>query len=488
MITKNFKDRDKELTLLNEAYKTNKSKLIILYGRRRVGKTELLKEFLIKNKGLYLLARQESEKEQLEKFSEQISEYFNDNILKINPFKNWDALFTYLSEKPKVPIIFDEFPYLVQSSKKLPSILQDYWDNKFSKINSFMILCGSSIMMMESLLGHKSPLYGRRTEQILLEPLKFSEACLFFPEKKSLKEKIIYFSILGGIPAYLLEFDYNKSLKENLMENLLRKNKFLYEDVMFIIKEELKEPRNYFSILNSIAKGNTKVGNIVNDTGLEKSFVNKYLSVLIKLQIIERRVPITEKNLMNSRRGLYFLKDNFFKFWFRFVFENQEYIEQDRQEILIENKIMPELNAFIGRIFEDIILSEIIKKEGYKNYLFGRWWSNELESELVGIDKKNKEILIGEVKFSKLSRSDIFKIEKSLKEKARFININGFKENYLIVCLEDEEYKVNFAKSKKTAKFSEESFENSLGSDNLANYSEFSKGDLNIIKFSELIS
>lgn len=441
MVENNFKNRHKELALLNELYQINKPKLIILYGRRRIGKTELLKEFLKKHKGLYLLARQESEKEQLEKFSRQIAEFFNDNVLKINPFLSWDSLFTYISEKPRIPIIFDEFPYLVQSSKKLPSVLQDYWDNKFSKNNAFFILCGSSIMMMESLLGHRSPLYGRRTEQILLEPLKFSDACLFFPYKISLKEKIVYYSILGGIPAYLLEFNYNKSLKENLRENLLKKNKFLYEDVMFVIKEELKEPRNYFSILDSISKGNTKIGNIVNSTGLEKSFVNKYLSVLLKLQIIERRVPITEKSIRKSRKGLYFLKDNFFKFWFRFVFENQEYIEQDRQELLIENKILPELNAFAGRIFEDIVLSEIIKNENYKDYLFGRWWSNELESELIGIDKKNKEIIIGEVKFSKLTIKDISNIEKSLKEKAKFINQFGFKERFLVVCLGNEEYR-----------------------------------------------
>jgi len=437
---KNFKNRHKELDLLDGTYKSNKPKLIILYGRRRVGKTELLKEFLRKNKGLYLLARQESEKEQLEKFSKQISEHFNDNIFKINPFTNWDSLLTYLSQKPKIPIIFDEFPYLVQSSKNLPSILQDYWDNKFSKINSFIILCGSSIMMMESLLGHKSPLYGRRTEQILLEPLKFSEATLFFPKNMSLKEKITYYSILGGIPAYLLEFDYKRTLKENLMENLLRKNKYLYEDVMFIIKEELKEPRSYFAILNSIANVNTKIGNIVNDTGFEKSFVNKYLSVLIKLQIIERRVPITEKSFRKSRRGLYFLKDNFFKFWFRFVFENQEYVEQDKQELLIESKIMPELNAFVGRAFEDIVLSEIIKKEKYKKYLFGRWWDSELESELIGIDRINKEIIIGEVKFSKLKKKDILNIEKSLKYKSKIVNNFGFKEHLFVVCLDYEEY------------------------------------------------
>jgi len=256
-----------------------------------------------------------------------------------------------------------------------------------------------------------------------------------------LKEKIIYYSLLGGIPAYLLEFDFKKSLKENLKENLLRKNKFLYQDAMFVLQEELKEPRNYFAILKSLAKGNTKIGLISNDTGLEKSFVNKYLSVLMSLQIVEKRVPITEKNSMKSRKGLYFIKDNFFKSWFKFVFENQEYIEQERQDKLIEEKILPSLNPFAGPIFEDIVLSEMVKSEKYRSYLFGRWWDRGMESDIVGIDKKNKKIIIGEVKFSKLSKKDISRIEGSIRAKAKEINHYGFDEHFMIICLDCEAYK-----------------------------------------------
>ena len=210
---------------------------------------------------------------------------------------------------------------------------------------------------------------------------------------------------------------------------------------MFVLTEELKEPRNYFSILHSIAKGNTKTGLIVNDTGLDKSFVNKYLSVLISLQLVERRVPITEKNNQKSRKGLYFIRDNFFKFWFKFVFDNQEYVEQDKQEKMIEEKIIPELNSFTGRAFEDIVLSEIIRYKEYKDYFFGRWWDRELESELIGINRETKEIIIGEVKFSQLSKRDIAHIEKDLIEKAKRINVFGFKQNFVIICLEHEDYK-----------------------------------------------
>lgn len=438
MVEKTFKNRVKELDFLNELYQKDSAKLIILYGRRRVGKTELLKEFLKKHKGLYLLARQESETEQLKKLSSQIAEFYNDEVLRLNPFNNWDSLFVYLSEKPRIPIIIDEFPYIVQASKKVTSILQDYWDSRFSKKNSFIVLCGSSIQMMEKLLGEKSPIYGRRTEQMLLEPLKFRDSCLFFPEKTALKDKIYYHSILGGMPAYLLEFDFNKSLKENIIENILKKNKFLYQDVLFTLREELREPRNYFSILYSIAKGNTKISQIVNDTGLEKSFATKYLSILIDLQLVERRIPITEKSPLKSRKGIYLLKDNFFKFWFKFVFENQEYIEQEKQEKLYDEKILPEINSFVGRIFEDVALSEISKNNQYKDYFFGRWWDNENEADIVGIDKKNKKILIGEVKFKNLSSQEINEIKLNLKVMAKKINIFGFVEHFAIVCLDCE--------------------------------------------------
>ncbi len=435
MAEKTFKNRAKELEFLHEIYLTNSAKLIILYGRRRVGKTELLREFLKKHNGLYILARQESEQEQLKKISEQIAENYSDEVLKLNPFKNWDATFTYLSQKPRIPIVIDEFPYIVQSSKKITGILQDYWDNSFSKTRSFIVLCGSSITMMEGLLGKKSPIYGRRTEQILLEPMKFSDACLFFPEAMSLHDKVVYYSILGGMPAYLLEFDFGKTLKENIINTIARKNKFLYQDVLFSLREELKEPSNYFSIVYSIAKGNSKIGNIINDTGLEKSFVSKYLRTLLNLQIIERRVPITEKNHARSRNGIYLLRDNFFKFWFKFIFENQEYVEQEKQEKLLEEKILPELNAFAGRIFEEVVLSEMIRSKTYKDYLLGRWWDRTSETDIVGIDRTNKKILIGEIKFKKLTRVEVLEIKHTLQEQAKKINTQKYEEKLIIICI-----------------------------------------------------
>ena len=427
-----FKNRTKEINILEHLYKEKKAKLIILYGRRRVGKTELLNEFARRHKALYLLARQESVKDQLNKISEEIAEFFNDDVLKLNPFQNYDALFSYLAKKD-TPIFFDEFPFLVESNKSLPSILQEYWDKHFSKKSSFIVLCGSSIRMMESLLGYKSPIYGRRTEQILLEPLKFVDACQFFP-RLSPDDKVINYAILGGTPAYLLEFDYDKPLITNLKEKMLAKNNFLYRDTLFVMQQELNEPRTYYSIIKSVAKGNTRIGNMTNDTGIEKGKITKYLSVLQDLQLIERKIPITEKDREKSRKGIYVLKDNYFKFWFRFVFGNDDYIEQNMQDKLIAEKIKPELNSFVGRAYEEIALEWIKEKKQFSNYLFGRWWNKEEEIDIVGIDRSNKRIIFGEVKWKDLNKNQVVELIGKLKKKSELVEWNDNAKKIFIIA------------------------------------------------------
>lgn len=428
-----FRDRKKEMGMLEELRKESSAKLIIIYGRRRVGKTELLNEFCRRHKALYLLARREPEREQLKKFSEEISEFFNDEVLKLNPFVNYDALFAYLAQKD-TPLLFDEFPYLIEGNKGLPSILQEYWDKAFSRKNAFIILCGSSIAMMVSLMGHKSPLYGRRTNQLLLEPLEFREAREFFPNL-SPEEQVKAYAILGGTPAYLLAFDYKKPLIANIKENALNKTRFLYNDTMFVIQQELNEPSTYYAIIKSIAKGNTKMGNIANDTGIEKGKISKYLAVLKSLQLIERTVPITEKNKEKSRKGIYLLKDNYFKFWFRFVFGNDDYIEQERQDKLLAEKIIPELAAFVGKAYESIALKWAAGQSRFKNYLFGRWWDKGEEIDIVGIDKQENSILLGEVKWKPLAKKEALGILAALKEKAERIKWgNAPKKRFMLIA------------------------------------------------------
>ncbi len=411
-----FKDRKRELAFLEGL--VGKPTLLVMYGRRRVGKTELLKEFARKSGAIYLLARRESKKDQLDKLSRELSAATGDKTLAERPLQNYDALFEYLAGLEK-PVIFDEFPYLVESSPELPSVLQDHWDNTLSGKKAYLVLCGSSISMMETLLGYKSPIYGRRTEQLPLKPLSFEDAREFIPG--TIEKQVEAYAVLGGTPGYLLELE--DGLEKTIKGKILRKNSFLGRDPEFVLREELSEPRNYFSIIKSVAKGRTSLGEICSDTGLGRGLVTKYLSVLSDLQIIERRIPFGEKK--SSRRGIYLIRDNYFRFWFRFAFENFEYVEQGMQEKLHREIILPRLDAFVGKAFEEICLGWARGEYGMP---FSGWWKGEEEIDGVGRDSRRTVLL--EAKWSRLSGGQARKELDSLRDKGEKAGFSG----ELVLC------------------------------------------------------
>lgn len=210
----------------------------------------------------------------------------------------------------------DEFPYLADGNKGISSIFQAGWDEYLKDTPIYLILCGSSIGMMEQeTLAYKAPLYGRRTGQIFVRPLPFSEARKFFPHY-NFEEALKAYCIAGGTPAYLLKLAAYSSIDEAIREEIFSTEKILYEEIEFILKEELREPRNYFSVLKAIGSNCTKVSEIINETGLEKSALHNYLFVLENLHLIEKQIPVTEKNPKASRKGRYYLKDQFFKFFY----------------------------------------------------------------------------------------------------------------------------------------------------------------------------
>jgi len=391
-----FLNRELELNALEKRYKDKNAEFIVIYGRRRVGKSEIIKRFLKGKEGVLLLAREEAEKPQLRRFSETISGYLNDSFLAKNPFQDWDAFFTYLAKlgKRRFIIALDEFPYLIRENRTLPSLIQDHWDTKLNKTKLFFIVCGSSISMMEKkVLGHKSPLYGRRTGQFLIRPFNLKDVKRYL--KKSMKTSIEIYSVFGGTPAYILAFDKRRSLFYNIENNLLRWDSFLYKDVEFLLREELSEPRYYFSILSAIGKGNTRPSHIINNTGLDKGVVGKYLSVLSDLQLVERKVPITE-NPLKSRKGLYFLKDNFFNFWFKYVYPYTEEIENNKQKRLVKEVIKPSFDQYVSLVFEDVC-KEAVSTMDYTKV--GKWWHKEDEIDIVALNERKNEILFGECKW-----------------------------------------------------------------------------------------
>ncbi len=417
-----FLDRIHELAALIRRYHSEKGELLILYGRRRVGKSELIDQFISQTHGIRLLAREESKHLQLKRISSELAGFFQDDYLLHAPFPDWDAFFVYLLKHGdrRVVIALDEFPYLVQEDASLPSLLQYYWDKDLRTTHLYIILSGSSIGLVESqLMSYKSPLYGRRTGQILLRPFRFVD---YYPYTQDIRTAITLYALFGGTPAYCLIDEPFRDLKEIVCQNLLMEDAFLFRDVECVLRMELKEPRYYYSILLSIASGNTTIGRIANDCGLEKGLVSKYLATLTDLQLIRRETPVLSGQM--SRKGIYLLNDNLFSFWFRFVYPYRKEIEMGQSEFVYDEHIAPFLSQYIGPRFEEIILDifYLFNASGIFPVRFsemGRWWHKEEEIDIVACDPKSDTILFCECKWQ--DNVHVEKIVQSLKKKAPLV-------------------------------------------------------------------
>ncbi len=451
-----FVDRKEELSFLEERFKSKTAQLIILYGRRRIGKTELLKQFSKNKKHIFFSADLSSEQEQLRQFTEAIYYETKDEFLKTQRFTSWESLLRYLftrvSVSDKIPIIIDEFPYLCVSNPALPSILQKVWDSESEKKPLFLILSGSYMSFMEKeVLSSKSPLFGRRTAQIFLKPLPFKEIRQFFPSYS--KTNLVYaYSILGGTPAYLEKFENGLTIEENVKRKILNKNEFLYEEPRFLLMEELREPSLYFAILKAIASGKTRLNEIVQDTGIEPGYkANKYLTVLRELGIVRRELPVTEEKPYKSRKSLYFIDDPFFRFWFRYVYPNISYLEDGDINYVWGEKISPDIDSFTGFVFEDICIAKIKElnlrnKLPFKAERIGRWWDKSSEIDVVAYNKEGKYMFF-ECKWRRKKLGT--KILNELKDKAEkfvtakekyfgFFSKSGFSKELIRIAKEND--------------------------------------------------
>jgi len=456
-----FINRNKELAALRRAAEEGRSQLIVIYGKRRVGKTALVKEFAKDLPHIYFLADKTPDRDQLAQLSEKVALHFQDDFLLSRGFGTWQDFFKYIRSKvdlprsPSVPvsqpqstaqtiaaapsasgapapqptpaaaqlvIIFDEFPYLIESNPAIPSLFQKGWDEELSSAGVFLILLGSSMGMMETeVLGHKSPLFGRRTGQILVQPLSFTDARPFFPALSD-DTFMHWYGILGGTPAYLLQFDPAVDFRENIRRRILAPEAYLYREPDFILREELREPRNYFAILRAVSMGKTRPAEIINETGFDKNMVGKYLSVLTDLKIIRREVPVTEWGFEKSKKGLYLLEDPFFRFWFRYVYPNRSFIEEGEIDYLLDRKILPSLDRFISWSFEEVCRARVRGgiPQGIRFNRVGRWWSKEGEIDILGLNDDESAALFGEAKWSVNPVGD--DILENLERKARLVD------------------------------------------------------------------
>ncbi|MDA8273046.1 MAG: ATP-binding protein [Deltaproteobacteria bacterium] len=421
-----FIDREHELSFLEEKWKEDKAQFIVLWGKRRVGKTELVKRFIKNKPGVYFLSESVSPKDQLSRFSKTIGGFFEEPLLLTRGFTEWEEMFEYVFlKKKKFVLIIDEFPYLFASNPAILTIFQKAWDEYWSKSDIFLIILGSSISMMENeVLGYRSPLYGRRTAQWMLNPLPFKAAASFRKEKP-FEDKLLHFAVAGGIPEYWLKFDPSKSFKENLLLHIIKKGEFLYDEPEFILRKELREPRYYFSILKAIAQGKRKNSEIINATGINNTSLNKYLGVLSDLKIIERELPATEEKPLKSKKGLYKITDEFFRFWFRFVFPKRSDIEFGKSAELL-SEILNELPQYMGSVYEKAAKDILIDNQRlyFTPDAIGRWWDKNEEIDIVAINKNGRQpsILFCEVKWTQKPVGK--NIYESLKEKAKKVDWN----------------------------------------------------------------
>lgn len=404
-----FIGRKNELHTLNTEYNRNSS-FVVIYGRRRVGKTTLIKEFLKNKTAFYYLATEELESQSMKRLANVIARTTKNTLLQKIEFTDWLDLFQLIADyKPeeKKVLVIDEFPYLVRTNSAFPSILQNAWDEFLKDSNVMLILSGSLIgMMQKHALSYDSPLYGRRTAQMRLTPLSFTS--IYETQNLPFEQAVEQFALTGGVPKYLEFFEDGRPLEEQLKDAVFSKNGFLYEEPNFLLKSESLTAVNYFSIIKTIADGNHKLGKIASALGQESSSLTPYLSTLSDLGFIEKRTPITEKNPEKSRKGLYFIANNFLRFWFCYVYPYKGELELDNMQIVLDEIHKDFKEKFVAFAYEDIC-KDIFAKICSNNAIsfvpsrIGSYWLNDYdgdtEIDVMSVDHQNKQVFAGECKY-----------------------------------------------------------------------------------------
>jgi AAA+ ATPase superfamily predicted ATPase len=425
-----FVNRREELAFLERCHAAAGFQFVPIYGRRRIGKTRLVREFIRGKQALYFMADSVTEGEQLRNLGREAGEFFSDRFLAETGFQDWYQFFRYLRDKAhseRLVVAIDEFPYLVNTNSAISSIFQKGIDEMLRDSDIFLILLGSSIGMMEQeVLFSKAPLYGRRTGSLEVCEMRFSALKAFFPQL-DLAERLAICGVMGTIPAYVEHVDPHLDRMTVIREKVLERGSFLHNEVEFLLREELREPRNYFVILRAIAQGKRKLSEIINDTGFEKTHLARYLDILRSLRFVDKEIPVTERYPEKSRLGLYRIHDRFFSFWFRYVFPFRSRLEIGQTDYLL-TKINETFEQHLAFVYEDVcreICLDLLKEGAMEFSAIGRWWAKNEEIDLVALDDESKTVWFGECKWSiKKVGEDIY---RDLQRKARLVDWGGGK-------------------------------------------------------------
>ena len=427
---KQFIDREQEMETLTDEYNREGSSLVIMYGRRRVGKTTLISEFIRDKQALFFLASQESEVQNRNLFKEKAAEFINSDLLRNVTVSDWDTIFKAIMAtefETKPIIVIDEFQYIGKSNSAFPSIMQRIWDTILKDKSVMLILCGSLITMMkEQTLEYSSPLYGRRTAQIRLKQIPFSYYENFFPNKDR-KDLLEMYAVTGGVPKYIESLKEETDIYSAIKKYVLNPSGYLYDEPHFLLQQEVGEIGSYFSLIKTIAAGNTKLSAMASSLELPQTRLTIYLKTLIDLDIVEREVPITEENPDKCKKGLYKIKDNYLKFWFAFVYPNLSFLESGNTPIVINKIKKGFISNQVSFVYEDVCREQMWQMNADEVWPFtfskiGRYWDSNTEIDIVALDPDGKNLIAGECKYWKEPVS--INILMELEEKTKKITWN----------------------------------------------------------------
>lgn len=395
-----FFGREKELAQLNRLYQTDGFQFPVIYGRRRVGKTAIINEFIRGKDAIYFTGVESNEKQNLENFSKAILS-FETGIDSDGVFSSFQSALEHvfqLAQGRRLILVIDEYPYVAKASRSLASTLQLLIDKHKDNSQLYLILCGSSMSFMEEqVLAYKAPLYGRRTAQFKIQPFDFFEARTYFTGFSPEDQALLY-GIVGGTPQYMLKVDNHLSVENNIKAAFLDPTSALYEEPTNLLKQEVREPAIYNAIISAIANGYTKMSEIASKIGEDNSVCATYIRNLIALGILKKETPYGEDT---TRKTIYSIADNMFRFWYRFVPENNSIICRGASAMAYR-RIAPHLSEFMGPVFEEICKQYLWKEllEGNLNFIdLGRWWGtnpktrSQEEIDIVGEMDKSTALL-----------------------------------------------------------------------------------------------
>jgi len=407
-----FISRTDELAAMQKLYDKGTFQMVVLYGRRRVGKTTLISEFIKDKPGILFSAQEANEHLNLRLFSESVYRFFGLPAT-TGVFQSWHDAFLFIAEKAKnqrFVLAIDEFPYIATTNKSVKSILQNIIDHELKDSQLYLILCGSQISFMEkSVLGAKSPLFGRRTAQFKLGGFDYYDAAQML-DGASNEDKVKYYACIGGTPHYLAQVDTRQSFEENMIDLYFTPQGYLYSEPAMLLQQELREPAMYNTIISAVATGSSRLNDISTKIGEESAKTTKYIKTLMDLRILTRAVPFGE-NPERSRKSLYQIADHCYRFWYKYVFFNRAGIETGIGRNIAESMVFPELSAFIGKpAFEDVC-SQYILRQNRNSALpflateFGHWWGTDSQArqsadiDIVVGNKAQGKLLLGECKW-----------------------------------------------------------------------------------------